>query len=94
MGTARRVYRIGELGLNQSQDLFFHPYAPTEFATFDIEPFESNHPGFEPSAQLQVLAVNDHDDGRGYLLRFTNKSVPNGNPRVYVNLIEFVETIT
>jgi hypothetical protein len=94
VGTARRVFTLQELAPGEIFDLFFHPYGANEFATFDIQPFPGNHPGFEPAVQLEVRQVNDHVDGRGYLLRFTNRSVANGNPRPGVTLVEFVETIS
>ena len=94
MGKATRVYTFQQLEPGASVQLFFHPYRDDEFATFDIQPFPGNHPGFEPVVQLEVLAVHDHSDGRGYLFRFTNKSVGNGNPRPGVTLVEFVETVT
>ena len=94
MGQATRVFTLQQLEPGEVHDLFFHPYRNDEFATFDIQPFPGNHPGFEPAVQLQVLAVHDHSDGRGYLLRFTNKSVANGNPRPGVTLVEFVERVS
>lgn len=93
MGAAAKVYTLFQLEPGEQHQLFFHPYRANEFATFDIQPFPGNHPGFEPSVQLEVLAVNDHSDGRGYLFRFTNKSVGNGNPRPGVTLVEFVEQV-
>ena len=94
MGTAQRVFTFQQLEPGQVQTLFFHPYGDNEFATFDIQPFPGNHPGFEPVVQLEVLEVHAHSDGRGYLLTFTNKSVGNGNPRPGVTLVEFVETVS
>jgi hypothetical protein len=94
VGTARRVFTIQEIAPGSTHTLFFHPYGANEFATFDIQPFPGNHPGFEPAVQLEVLQVNDHSDGRAYLLRFTNRSVANGNPRPGVTLVEFVETVS
>lgn len=94
MGLARRVFTLQQLEPGEVFQLFIHPYRNDEFATFDIQPFPGNHPGFEPVVQLEVLAVHDHSDGRGYLLRFTNKSVGNGNPRPGVTLVEFVETVS
>jgi phosphoribosyl 1,2-cyclic phosphodiesterase len=94
VGRATRQYTLQELAPGGTFDLFFHPYGADEFAAFDIQPFPGNHPGFEPAVQLEVREVHDHSDGRGYALRFTNRSVANGNPRPGVTLVEFVETVS
>ena len=94
VGIARSVYTVQELEPGGTFDIFIHPYGANEFAAFDIQPFPGNHPGFEPAVQLEVLEVHDHVDGRGYLLRLTNRSVANGNPRPGVTLVEFREAIS
>lgn len=95
MGVAWVAYRFGRMAPGEVSEVFLHPFPEDKFIQFDLSVSSGNLPGFHPAARLEVLSIDDHVDGKGYLLRFTNLSYSNGGrPAPLVDLLAFMEDLS
>jgi hypothetical protein len=94
MGVAWVAYRMTYMAPGEVHGIYLHPFPYGQFIQFDLRVSHGNTPAFHPSVQLEVLAVDEHVDGKAYHLRFTNRSVSRGGrPTPFVELLAYAERV-